>query len=57
MSATIPVPIWVIVLFAVLGIVWQWAMAVQTKAMRDLYDIYLRERDEIPAPDPERLTP
>lgn len=41
MSTTIPVPLWVILVFALLLLGHQWAMAIQTRNLRQLFEWYL----------------
>jgi hypothetical protein len=44
MTFTVPVPLWFVVIMVVLCVAWQFAMAMQTRYMRDLYRIYYNER-------------
>jgi hypothetical protein len=54
---TIPIPLWVVLGFLALIVGQQWAAAVQTRALRDLYDLYLRERLSDGGASPEAETP
>lgn len=66
MTFTIPVPLWFVVIMVVLCVAWQFAMAMQMRAMRDLYRCYrdlaqwdepaITPRDSIVSPDPEQPT-
>lgn len=50
MTATVAVPIWAILVFAVLAVVWQIAGAMRDRAMTELWRIY-HEHAYPPIPD------
>ena len=39
MTVTVPVPVWLLLVFVALFVAWQWAGAMQTRNLRQLYDL------------------